>query len=113
MVMLKNKHKHKHKQSGFTIVELLVVIAVIGILAALITVGYGAIRISAAGSVLKSDARNARVDLENYKTINNVYPHPQISDSLVFSDGVDVEYDSDGTTYCLTVSSTAAQTEFY
>jgi len=45
----------KNKQSGFTIVELLIVIVVIAILATITFVAYGGIQRSAAEATLKSD----------------------------------------------------------
>ncbi|HET8884028.1 MAG TPA: type II secretion system protein [Candidatus Saccharimonadales bacterium] len=62
------------KQTGFTIVELLIVIVVIGILAAITIVAYNGVqqranntaRISAASQVIKL--------IESYKVVNNAYP---------------------------------------
>ena len=61
----------KHK--GFTIVELVVVIAVIGILAGITIVGYGAWRDRAAKTEVMSDLRNAALAMNNYRNFNNVF----------------------------------------
>lgn len=46
------------RQNGFTIVELLIVIIVIAILAAITVVGYGAIQRNARISAVKTDLKN-------------------------------------------------------
>lgn len=61
-------------RSGFTIVELLVVIVVIGILAALTIIAYNGIQQKAVESVLQSDLINASKKLELYRAENEVYP---------------------------------------
>lgn len=53
MLMLKSKNKN-----GFTIVELLIVIVVIGILAAITLVAYNGIQARANDTAIKSDLRN-------------------------------------------------------
>ncbi|MDB5179401.1 MAG: hypothetical protein JWN12_33 [Candidatus Saccharibacteria bacterium] len=67
--MIKNKFR-----SAFTIVELIVVIAVIGILAGIVLVSYGAWRTSVATSSLKSDLGHAASAMESSRTFNNAYP---------------------------------------
>jgi len=47
------------KQTGFTIVELLIVVVVIVVLATISFVAYGGIQRSAAVAALQSDLRNA------------------------------------------------------
>jgi general secretion pathway protein G len=67
--------KHiKRFHSGFTIVELLVVIVVIGILATLVTVAYSGISQRATEASLKSDLSQARKEIEVFYAINNTYP---------------------------------------
>lgn len=65
--MLKNK-------KGFTIVELLIVIVIIGILAAISIVSYVGISNRAIIASLQSDLSNASKQLELFRAVNGVYP---------------------------------------
>jgi type II secretion system protein G len=65
--------KHK-KQPGFTIVELLIVIVVIGILAAITIVAYNGIQQRARDSQRRSDIASIQKALELYHADNNGYP---------------------------------------
>lgn len=62
------------KQHGFTIIELLVVIVVIAILAAISLVAYNGIQVSAGETVLKSDLANAARQLGLEHAANGNYP---------------------------------------
>jgi prepilin-type N-terminal cleavage/methylation domain-containing protein len=64
----------KFKRAGFTITELLVVIVVIGILAAITVVSYSGITQKAKDSSLQSDLANASSQLELYKIEYGSYP---------------------------------------
>ncbi len=59
---------------GFTIVELLVVIVIIGILAALIIIGYNGIQSRAKATDIATDIRNVHKQIELYYADNGVYP---------------------------------------
>jgi len=61
-------------QHGFTIVELLVVIVVIGILAAITIVTYGTVSQRAISASLQSDLANDVVQLKAFQIQNGVYP---------------------------------------
>jgi len=62
------------KERGFTIVELLVVIVVIGILAAITIVSYTGITARANTSKAQSNAQSIQSVAEVYFTENNTYP---------------------------------------
>ncbi len=64
----------RQKQTGFTIVELLIVIVVIGILAAITIVAYNGIQNRANDTAIQSDLQNISKKLELYKADNGVYP---------------------------------------
>ncbi len=64
----------RSKRSGFTIVELLIVIVVIGILAAISVVAYNGIQNRAHSTAVKSDLNNNAKKLEEYKILNGRYP---------------------------------------
>jgi prepilin-type N-terminal cleavage/methylation domain-containing protein len=59
---------------GFTIVELLIVIVVIGILAAITIVAYNGIQGRAIAATLQSDLDNASKQLKLYQVDNSAYP---------------------------------------
>ncbi len=61
------------KKEGFTLVELLIVVAIIGILAAIAIPQFAAYREKAYCSAIKSDLANLAISEEAYFTDNNVY----------------------------------------
>lgn len=62
------------RRRGFTIVELLIVIIVIAILAAVTVVAYNGVRAKAVESEKALKFATIRKALENYKTLNGSYP---------------------------------------
>ncbi len=110
----------KRKQQGFTIVELLIVIIVIGILAALVLVTFTGVQQKARNSERQTDAKAIASHLEVYNAKNGMYPtladmntqpgtgNWWIQDNL---QGLDKEAlkDPKGTVYTLAASSTSNQ----
>ena len=64
----------RRSTSGFTIVELLIVIVVIGILAAITVVSYGTVQAKARDNVRYTDAKIIIKALEMYKVDKGTYP---------------------------------------
>ena len=64
----------KRNQSGFTIVELLIVIIVIGILATLVLVTFTGIQQSARNTQRQTDIKAVASHLETYNAKNSFYP---------------------------------------
>ncbi len=64
----------KRNISGFTLIEIIVSLAVIGILCAVVIVSYGSWREKTTITQIKSDLLNVSVAFENYKNSNNTYP---------------------------------------
>ncbi|MEO7904513.1 MAG: prepilin-type N-terminal cleavage/methylation domain-containing protein [Candidatus Saccharimonadales bacterium] len=68
-----SRHNHR-SQRGFTIVELLIVIVVIGILATITVVAYKGVQQRANIAVAQSDLRAIAAQMELYKADNGTYP---------------------------------------
>ena len=106
--MLNSSHKKSARlagASGFTIVELLIVIVVIAILAAITIVAYNGITGQARESVLKQDLNSGAQQLEIANAQNGSYPDNK--DNLKKSDGTDFQYTKTGDSFCLTATNEA------
>lgn len=66
----------RQKQTGFTIVELLIVIVVIGILAAITVVAYNGVQARAATAKKQSDIAQIQKKFAAYLVLNEQYPDP-------------------------------------
>ncbi len=73
--MLKSLRSKKN-QKGFTLIELMIVIAIIGILAAIAIPQFSSYRAKGFNSGALSDTRNLRTDLESYFAEWSSYPNP-------------------------------------
>lgn len=105
------------RQTGFTIIELLIVIVVIGILAAITIVAYNGVMSQAHEAVLKSDLSSAQNALGIDESADGGYPltASQVDGGkgLPASNGTSYQYSSDGTSYCLTATSDVASVPVY
>lgn len=95
------------KHSGFTIVELLIVIVIIAILAAITIVAYNGIQARARASAASSALTQAKRKLELYKVDNTTYPTTGNLANAGVADTTSAtyQYTSTGPTYCLTATS--------
>lgn len=93
-------------KSGFTIVELLIVIVVIAILAAISIVAYNGIQDRARASAASTAASQAARKLALYQVDNGTYPPTGslASAGVSNSNGTYYQYTGSGSTYCLTAS---------
>lgn len=88
---------------GFTIVELLIVIVVIAILAAIVTVAYNGVSNQAKESALKSDLQTAMQQIQIIKAQTDAFPS-DLSNIKVGSTTL-LEYTNNGSSFCLSASS--------
>jgi len=101
--------------TGFTVVELVVVIVVIGILAAITVVGYGAWQKTIAETQIKNDINSARVAMENYRSFNGKYPDDFSTIGFKASDGVNIWGSSinNGASYSISATSNRISSGYY
>jgi prepilin-type N-terminal cleavage/methylation domain-containing protein len=92
---------------GYTIVEILIVVVVIGILAAISLVSYTGIQQNAAAVVLKSDLKQASTQLELDRMQTGSYPsYNSDGNGIPKSNNTTYQYTTSGSTYCLSATST-------
>ncbi len=87
--------------SGFTLVELLIVIVVIAILAAITIVAYNGVSANAHVASLKSDLSQSANKLSAYRVDNAIWPTSTDVAGLQSSPGNSFTYSVNGNTYCL------------
>lgn len=101
----------KNKQQGFTIVELLIVIVVIAILAAITLVAFNGITNKSREASLQSSLKQVQTQVANYKTLNGAFPTSLavLNDGQGPKGGSDMRfiYTLEGSDYCVTLVSTA------
>lgn len=93
-------------EKGFTLIELMIVIAIIGILAAIAIPQFSAYRNRSFNAAAVSDIRNAATAQEAYYGTYRKYADSKtklVAESgLIFSDGVNLSADGDSTGYTIT-----------
>ena len=71
---MNNAYGYKKRHTGFTIVELLIIIVIIGILAAISIVAYSGIQNKANDATVQQDLVNIAKKLELYRASHDQYP---------------------------------------
>jgi prepilin-type N-terminal cleavage/methylation domain-containing protein len=105
------------KSSGFTIVELIIVIIVIGILTAIVTLSYAGISRRSVETSMQTDLRNAATVIEKDRQLAGAYPaNGTLANSgsgLKSSVTNTLDYSITSTGYCITVVSTKLTGSMY
>ena len=101
-----NKHARRDSHaSAFTIVELLIVIVIIAILAAITIVTYTGIQNRARSSALQSNLSQMAKGLEVSKVANSeVYPSTLTAANIKVPDSGTYNYQTNGSSYCLSAT---------
>lgn len=94
--------RQTHRQSGFTIVELIVVITVIAILAAITLVSYNGQQDRARTSAIAEGLHQTVNQIGIYYAYNKIFPSSLSDASVDTSGSVSYQYSSTNTTYCIT-----------
>lgn len=92
------------KRSGFTIIELLIVIVIIGVLAAIVIISYNGITGKATDASMQTDAREAARILESDKALSGTNNYPADAASANGGKGL---RSSSGNTYTYTPNNAA------
>ena len=102
--------KTNHKQHGFTIVELLIMIAVITILAGIVIFAFGSWRQRTAVAEVRSALSSVADGMKNARNFDNAFP-TSIPTDVTINSGVTVTYISGtSSTYCVEGVSVAVPT---
>lgn len=108
---------HVQNKKGFTIVELLIVIVVIAILAAIVIVSYNGISKQARQSSLLSDVSNAATIMGTDQARNGTYAltasGARGGSGIPASEGTTFSFHSSGSTYCITARSSHSGVDSY
>jgi type IV pilus assembly protein PilA len=102
-------------EDGFTLVELLVVILIVGVLAGVAVPTFLDQRERAWDSATRSELRNAVVALESYRAENGVYDEAALAGGWGYVAGSDVVLDASGILdeeFCLSARYGTTGTEF-
>lgn len=98
-----NARTHRRLTGGFTIVEIIVVIIVIGILVGLSVISYSLITRNAAEQSLQADLRTAASKLSRYRADHGSFPDALDTAGVESSDSSSFTYvyDTESDLYCL------------
>lgn len=102
---------HRKLRSAFTIVELLIVVVVIAVLAAITIVAYNSITAQAKESALKSELRAISSQLRQMKEVDGLYPE-SIND-LAKNNSFEYRYIHSQDTFCVDARAPGVETSFY
>lgn len=109
------KKNFTNDQTGFTLIEILVVVSIIGILSSIIYANFSEARVEAKNKAFQSSLKEVQLALEGYKAQNDEYPAalnslvpefiakvPVASDAGNSSCALTYTTDADGTYYKVT-----------
>jgi type IV pilus assembly protein PilA len=110
------RRMHEKNEKGFTLIELMIVIAIIGILAAIAIPQFNAYRARSFNAGANTDLRNAMTAQEGYYTDHDTYTDDENdltgSYGLITSTGVVLSLDGDDTSYTIVAYSTSAGEDY-